>query len=224
MRREEKSDYPYKAIREVLVNALIHRDYQNVGSEIHVDMFDDRIEIMSPGGMMNGSRIQDLNLYKIPSMRRNEIISDIFGRLHFMDRRGSGIQRILGSYEGFKNKPEFYSDNTAFWVTLPNRGDEFLRKQASFPAFKDKKLIHSAAADDVSDFNSSVREIFRDKTSTQFIQFAKNHEGNYSFNRNNLAEFMGITDNAASKLIRKGLKAGIIRREKRAVYYFVMKK
>ena len=125
MRREEKSDYPYKAIREVLVNALIHRDYQNIGSEIHVDMFDDRIEIMSPGGMMNGSRIQDLNLYKIPSMRRNEVISDIFGRLHFMDRRGSGIQRILGSYEGFRNKPDFYSDNTAFWVTLPNRSEEF---------------------------------------------------------------------------------------------------
>ena len=76
----------------------------------------------------------------------------------------------------------------------------------------------------MTDFDSLVREVFRDKTSTRFIQFAKNHEGNYSFNRNNLAEFMGITDNAASKLINKGLKAGIIRREKRAVYYFVMKK
>lgn len=57
MRREEKSDYPFKAVREVLVNAMIHRDYQIVGSEIHVDMFDDRLEIMSPGGMLNGGRI-----------------------------------------------------------------------------------------------------------------------------------------------------------------------
>ena len=57
MTREEHSDYPYKAVREVLVNALIHRDYQILGSEIHVEVFDDRLEITSPGGMMNGRRV-----------------------------------------------------------------------------------------------------------------------------------------------------------------------
>lgn len=77
MRREEQSDYPFRAVREVLVNALIHRDYQYAGAEVHVDMYDDRMEITSPGGMMSGSRIQDLNLHHVPSMRRNEIISDI---------------------------------------------------------------------------------------------------------------------------------------------------
>ena len=66
MRREECSDYPYKAVREVLVNALIHRDYQILGSEIHVDIFDDRLEIFSPGGMMNGQRIQDMDLPSHP--------------------------------------------------------------------------------------------------------------------------------------------------------------
>lgn len=50
-------------------------------------MYDDRLEIISPGGMLNGSRIQDLDLKRVPSMRRNEIISDIFGRLHYMDRQ-----------------------------------------------------------------------------------------------------------------------------------------
>ena len=57
MRREEKSDYPFKAVREVLVNAMIHRDYQIIGTEIHVDMFDDRLEITSPGSMLSGGRI-----------------------------------------------------------------------------------------------------------------------------------------------------------------------
>lgn len=57
MTREERSDYPYKAVREVLVNALIHRNYQILGSEIHVEVFDDRLEITSPGGMMNGRRV-----------------------------------------------------------------------------------------------------------------------------------------------------------------------
>ena len=122
MRREENSDYPFKAVREVLVNALIHRDYQNIGAEVHVDMYDDRMEISSPGGMMNGSRIEDLDLSMVPSMRRNEIISDIFGRLHYMDRRGSGIRRIINSYTRFKIKPNFYSNEYFFLVSLPNRG------------------------------------------------------------------------------------------------------
>ena len=121
MRREERSDYPYKAVREVLVNALIHRDYQILGSEIHVDIFDDRLEIFSPGGMMNGQRIQDMDLHHIPSMRRNQVISDVFSRLDLMERRGSGIDRILNSYAEVAQKPAFYSDSDIFLVTLPNR-------------------------------------------------------------------------------------------------------
>ncbi len=121
MRREEKSDYPFRAVREVLVNAMIHRDYQYIGSEIHVDIFDDRLEITSPGGMYSGNRIQDLDLHRVPSLRRNEIISDIFGRLHYMERRGSGIWRVIDSYTDFAEKPKFSSDDTSFNVMLPNR-------------------------------------------------------------------------------------------------------
>lgn len=124
MRREEHSDYSLPCVREVLVNAVIHRDYQLVGSEIHIDIFDDRMEIMSPGGMMNGSRIQDWDLRKVPSMRRNEIISDVFGRLNFMDRRGSGISRILKGYTGRSKQPRFFSNEYYFLVVLPNRSIE----------------------------------------------------------------------------------------------------
>ena len=121
MTREERSDYPYKAVREVLVNALIHRNYQILGSEIHVEVFDDRLEITSPGGMMNGRRVQDMDIRHIPSMRRNQVISDVFSRLGFMERRGSGIDRILNSYVEVAQKPTFYSDSDFFIVTLPNR-------------------------------------------------------------------------------------------------------
>lgn len=54
-------------------------------------------------------------------MRRNEIISDIFGRLHYVDRRGSGIGRIINSYTDFTEKPTFYSNEFYFQVVLPNR-------------------------------------------------------------------------------------------------------
>ncbi len=121
MHREEFEDYPTKAVREALVNAIIHRDYQILGSEIHIDMFADRLEITSPGGMVDGSQIQDLDLTKVPSLRRNTIISDLFGRLHFMDRRGSGITRIIESYSDCDIKPRFSSGVSNFTVIFPNK-------------------------------------------------------------------------------------------------------
>ena len=121
MRREEESDYPQRAVREVLVNAIMHRDYQIIGSEIHIDMYDDRLDVSSPGGMMDGRKIQDMDLKSIPSMRRNQIISDLFNRLHFMDRRGSGISRIMNAYADCKEKPKFFSETSQFLVSLPNK-------------------------------------------------------------------------------------------------------
>ena len=122
MERKELEDYPITARREAIVNALIHRDYQILGAEIHIDMFDDRLEITSPGGMFDGSIIQNLEIKNIPSMRRNIIIADVFSRLHYMDRRGSGLSRILQSYNDSIQKPKFISDFLSFTVIFPNKG------------------------------------------------------------------------------------------------------
>lgn len=72
--------------------------------------------------MVDGSQIQDLDLTKIPSLRRNTIISDIFNRLHFMERRGSGITRIIESYTDCSKKPSFSSGVSSFTVIFPNKG------------------------------------------------------------------------------------------------------
>lgn len=128
LERKEEEDYPIKALREVIVNALIHRDYQIKGSEVHIDMYEDRLTVYSPGGMYNGWNIQDVkDLLKIQSVRRNPVIADVFSRLHFMDRKGSGIQRILNAYGILKSKVEFYSEADSFIVTLPNVS--YARKQ-----------------------------------------------------------------------------------------------
>ena len=121
MKRIEVQDYPVRAIREAIVNAIIHRDYQIVGSEIHIDIYDNRLEITSPGGMIDGSFVQNLDITKISSMRRNRVISDIFNRLHFMERRGSGLTRIVESYSDYDVKPTFNSDVSSFKVTFPNK-------------------------------------------------------------------------------------------------------
>ena len=93
--RVDKPDYSERAVTEALVNALIHRDYLVMGSEVHIDMYDDRLEIYSPGGMYRGKPIQECGLDEIDSVRRNPVIADLFHRMKFMERRGSGIKKIL---------------------------------------------------------------------------------------------------------------------------------
>lgn len=117
--------YPDTAVLEGIVNALIHRDYLELGSEVHIDMFDDRIEIYSSGGMPDGRKVQDLDLRNVSSRRRNPIIADIFNRLKYMDCRGSGFKKILDSYEFQEHyteemKLEFKSSNSEFWLIFKN--------------------------------------------------------------------------------------------------------
>lgn len=123
--RIEMPDYPERAVLEALVNALIHRNYLELGSEVHIDMFEDRLEIYSPGGMCDGSRVQDRDLMRVPSRRRNPIIADIFNRIKYMDRRGSGFKKILSDYRNHPKytkemEPCFYSDNDSFLLILKN--------------------------------------------------------------------------------------------------------
>lgn len=124
-RRQEFPDYPERAVEEALVNAIIHRDYTELGSEVHVDIYDNRMEIYSPGGMFEGRPVQDLDIMTIPSRRRNPILADIFNRLEYMERRGSGFKKILQSYAVFGDngdtpKPEFRSTHSSFFITLWN--------------------------------------------------------------------------------------------------------
>ena len=124
--RVEFPEYPERAVEEAIANALIHRDYTNYGSEVHIDMYDDRLEVVSPGGMFDGGTpIQDRgNIRDIGSSRRNPLVADIFSRLDFAERRGSGLGKImdayslpLGNIEG--RSPSFVSD-MFFRAILPN--------------------------------------------------------------------------------------------------------
>ena len=123
--RIEMPDYPKRALLESSVNALIHRDYMEVGSEVHVDVYDDRVEISSPGGMYDGSLVQNLDPMQIISKRRNPVLADIFSRLQLMERRGSGFKKIIEDYERYKTytpdkHPRFHSDAYSFFIVLPN--------------------------------------------------------------------------------------------------------
>ena len=200
MKRVELEDYPIKAIREAIVNAIIHRDYQIIGSEIHIDMFDNRLEITSPGGMIDGSFVQNLDITKIPSMRRNRVISDIFSRLHFMDRRGSGLTRIVESYNDYDIKPKFNSDTSSFTVVFPNKG--YIKQNE-----EEIKSIH------MNDNIVSDRDYFmirmykclpnntRKKTYMQIQKLFDIYMYQYEFKRENIEEIFGVKKSRASDII-----------------------
>lgn len=123
--RANMPEYPERAVQECVINALIHRDYLEIGSEVHVDIFDDRMEIFSPGGMLDGSQIQNLNLMEVRSKRRNPVIADVFNRMGLMERRGSGFRKIIDAYRNaylYREDllPRMYSNDVDFCVVLCN--------------------------------------------------------------------------------------------------------
>ena len=123
--REEMPEFVERSYHEALINGLGHRDYLINGSEVHIDIYDDRMEIYSPGGMPDGSIIQNRDPLTVPSTRRNPVLADVLNRLGYMERKGSGFGKIISGYEFQKNyneskKPTFRSDKYQFTMIMPN--------------------------------------------------------------------------------------------------------
>jgi ATP-dependent DNA helicase RecG len=121
--RKNKPEYAERAVLETMVNHIIHRDYTVMGSEVHLDIYDDRITVTSPGGMYNGMLIQDLDIADVSSERRNPILANVMAQLDYMEKRGSGLTRICNetkALEGYRDelKPMFKSTPTQFQTTI----------------------------------------------------------------------------------------------------------
>lgn len=118
-------EYAERAIEETCINHLIHRDMAVKGSEVHIDIYDDRIEFYSPGGMLDGTRIQDQDYRKVASKRCSPILAEVFSQLDYMEKRGSGLKKIVSRTESLaaytKDKtPYFRSDSSSFFTIIPN--------------------------------------------------------------------------------------------------------
>lgn len=106
------------------MNSLIHRNYLMPGSEVHIDIYDNHLEVISPGSMFEGGVLPDNVLTQsIPSLRRNPILADLFQRMHYMERRGSGLRKICQatmSESNFEDRfmPSFEERGGFFFVTL----------------------------------------------------------------------------------------------------------
>ena len=132
--REEIRSYPREAIREAMVNAIAHRDYSIMGTQIDVDIYDNRIEIVSPGSWLLPRPYDEYPIGTIPSIRRNAIIAAILDVANLMERGGTGFQTMLECYKDYSldlqpvvtmlgpgNSNHFrLSQNNQFWLNKIN--------------------------------------------------------------------------------------------------------
>ena len=121
--RKNKPEYAERAVLETCVNHLIHRDYTVMGGEVHLDIYDDRIAVTSPGGMYSGQRVQDIPLEEISSNRRNPVLADVMAQLDYMEKRGSGLKKICNAtkeLETYKEgrDPVFKSSVSQFMTVI----------------------------------------------------------------------------------------------------------
>lgn len=117
LERIEKQDYPEEALREALLNALVHRDYSFSGSII-INVNDERMEFISIGGLLPGLSANDIRIGI--SQPRNKKLAEIFHRLRLIESYGTGIRRIYKLYEKCSAQPVIEVTSNAFKIVLPN--------------------------------------------------------------------------------------------------------
>ena len=115
--RTDKPDYPEEAIREALLNALVHRDYSFSGSII-INVNDSKMEFISLGGLLPGLSTEDIRIGV--SQPRNKKLAEIFHRLRLFESYGTGIRRIFKLYENCPVQPGIEATANAFKIVLPN--------------------------------------------------------------------------------------------------------
>ena len=181
--RMDKRDYPTDALREALLNAIVHRDYSISGATL-ISIFDDRIEIVTIGGLVRGISYDDIMLGV--SALRNQHLANVFYRLHLIEAYGTGIMKINECYMDQTIKPMIEVSNNAFKITLPNLNhQEQLRETAhSFADVEDDRM-------------NVVLALFDQKESIV---------------RKDVDEALGISQSTASILLRKMVEHRLLKK------------
>lgn len=123
--REDRTDYPVTAIREAVINALVHRDYSihTEGMPIQLIMFQDRLEIRNPGGIYGRMRVDQLG--KVQPDTRNPVLASALEVMHITENRYSGIPTIRMEMDRYQlEQPEFVDERGSFIVRLYNKTKE----------------------------------------------------------------------------------------------------
>ena len=117
LRRIDQRDYPETAVREALLNLLVHREYSFRASTF-ISLYMDRIEFTSIGGLVSGVTLKDVMMGI--SVCRNVKLANVFYRLELIEAYGTGIRKIMEAYAGTGKEPKIETSDNAFKIILPN--------------------------------------------------------------------------------------------------------
>jgi ATP-dependent DNA helicase RecG len=193
VQREEKWDYPLDAVREILVNAIVHRDYRDSSDSV-IKIFEDRIEIYNPGKLPEGITIEKLLSGDYISTIRNKKIAEIFKEANIIEKYGSGIRRILEGFEAHDlPAPKFEEISSGFRVTAFKERKKD-RIKGKTPKYGIKDTIKDTKKDTIKD---TIKSREREKIILQEIK------KNPSITSEELANILNINLRNTKKYLAK---------------------
>lgn len=194
--RIDHKDYPEVALRESLLNAIIHRDY-SISAGTLLSIYQNRIEIISIGGLAGGISFDDMMLGV--SYCRNKNLANVFYRLQLIESYGTGMGKIMSSYSEFTAKPQIQVSTGAFKVTLPNQNKTTSAEKPQIPNRIEK----------TSKKERMLLDLFREKK---------------KLTRSEVEDALGVSVSSARRYLQILLRQGqidCVGSGKNAVYLFV---
>lgn len=184
--RIDTRDYPEVAVREALLNSLVHRDYSFRASTL-ISIYEDRIEFVSIGGLLPGLELDDLMMGV--SVCRNPHLANVFYRLQLIEAYGTGMKKIMGAYADIPVQPKIATTNNAFKIILPN-------VNATPKTVKSPKEIENAAAS-VLDSNEE-----------KILQFLMEHP---MITRKEAQALLEVSQSTAGRILKAMVDSGQIK-------------
>ena len=195
--RIDVKDYPEIAVREALLNLLVHRDYSFSASAL-ISIYADRIEFVSIGGLMPGIDLEDIMVGI--SVCRNQNLANVFYRLHLIEAYGTGMGKIMRAYESTEEKPSIETTKNAFKIILPNINAKYETGKISAP--KAGSVISSAVQVEKSRSNEE-----------RVLEYAMSHG---AITRNDVIKLLEVSTSTASRVLRKMVKSNLLKQNGKA--------
>jgi predicted HTH transcriptional regulator len=190
-------DYPMKAIREAILNCYCHRDW-TINAEIRIEVFDDRIKVMSPGGAPDGLSIEEIKMGA--TAKRNPILVKALDKMDYIENYNSGIQRILNEYDGFPLQPSFYAGEDVFTVILYNKNHYYDNLKKEKPS-DGTAIINAKVEREYTKTDEEILDLIkRDRTVTakQIAEVTSKHRVTISKSLKKLQD-TGVIERVGSK-------------------------
>lgn len=194
--RIDVRDYPEIAVREALLNLLVHRDYSFSASAL-ISIFADRIEFVSIGGLMPGIDLEDIMVGI--SVCRNQDLANVFYRLHLIEAYGTGMGKIMKAYEDMEEKPTIENTKNAFKIILPNINAKYEKGNIAASL--------SGSIENTIGTNKSQSD------EEKVLEYAESHG---VITRNDVIELLGVSTSTASRVIRRMVKNNLLKQNGKA--------